>query len=88
MLSVVQKKYCKKYNHCLHHAPGEGNTSNPLKQVLNAVGEQVDCAVYDRVSILMSVCIAHPVTAFAFSPSLYHTVHPPKASIYSHTNNT
>ena len=29
---------------------GEGNTSNPLKQVLNAIGEKVDCAVYDRVS--------------------------------------
>ncbi|KAL3152692.1 hypothetical protein ABBQ38_012286 [Trebouxia sp. C0009 RCD-2024] len=27
---------------------GEGNTSNPLKQVLNAVGEQVECAIYDR----------------------------------------
>lgn len=31
-------------------ATGEGNTSNPLKQVLNAVGEQVECAIYDRVS--------------------------------------
>ena len=31
-------------------AAGEGVSSNPLKQVLDAVGETVDCAVYDRVS--------------------------------------
>ena len=42
----------KTCDRCCCHAPGEGNTSNPLKQVLNAVGEQVECAVYDRVSTL------------------------------------
>jgi len=29
---------------------GEGNSSNPLKQVLNAIEETVECATYDRVS--------------------------------------
>ena len=32
---------------------GEGVGSNPLKQVLDAVGEKVECAVYDRVSLQM-----------------------------------
>ena len=35
---------------------GEGNTSNPLKQVLNAIEEKVDCAVYDRVSEACLAC--------------------------------
>ena len=30
-------------------AAGEGISSNPLKQVLDAVEERVDCAVYDKV---------------------------------------
>ena len=30
---------------------GEGNSSNPLKQTLNAIGEKVECVTYDRVSI-------------------------------------
>ena len=28
----------------------KGNSSNPLKQVLDAVGETVECKQYDRVS--------------------------------------
>ena len=35
------------------HTVGEGNSSNPLKQVLNAVGEKVECVTYDRVSIAL-----------------------------------
>jgi len=33
-----------------------GGSPNPLKQVLDAVGESVECAVYDRVS--RSICNA------------------------------
>ena len=30
---------------------GDGNSSNPLKQVLNAIEEKVECVTYDRVSV-------------------------------------
>ncbi len=30
-----------------------GGSPNPLKQVLDAVGESVECAVYDRVSLVL-----------------------------------
>ena len=36
--------------HCEYFTVGEGNSSNPLKQVLNAIEEKVECVTYDRVS--------------------------------------
>ena len=41
-------------------AAGEGVSSNPLKQVLDAVEERVDCAVYDRVSPTVNTAYAAP----------------------------
>lgn len=46
-----------------------GGSPNPLKQVLDAVGESVDCAVYDRVSpnppMILFICSAN------FAPTKY-----------------
>ena len=36
--------------HCECCTVGDGNSSNPLKQVLNAIEEKVECVTYDRVS--------------------------------------
>ena len=39
-------------------------SSNPLKQVLDAVEERVDCAVYDRVGPHVYIVVA-PIAALA-----------------------
>ncbi len=53
MFCVHTEPYLTRLNVQAHYkwcTVGEGNSSNPLKQVLNAIEEKVECVTYDRVS--------------------------------------
>lgn len=70
--NTVSLNYNSYISSCGMHAVGEGNTSNPLKQVLNAIGEKVECATYDRVSLALFVLHLLPLIRHTSDNKWHH----------------